>query len=76
MDLGGYAGKILFVDLTRAKIWSEDLLPGQTRDFIGGSGLNYSLARELIVLRSDPLAPDNPVIIGVHPGLFTPEKPR
>ncbi|MDQ0287297.1 aldehyde:ferredoxin oxidoreductase [Desulfofundulus luciae] len=67
MAMGGYAGKILFVDLSRKKFWSEKLLPQLTRDYIGGSGLNYQLARDLIHPRSDPLAPESPVIIGVGP---------
>lgn len=37
--LGGYMGKILFVDLTQGKITEESLPESVYRDFIGGIGL-------------------------------------
>jgi len=36
---GGYAGKLLRVDLTRGKVWSEPWSAEQMRELIGGIGL-------------------------------------
>jgi aldehyde:ferredoxin oxidoreductase len=37
--VGGYAGKIGFVDLTRGEIRTEKLDEGLARNFIGGHGI-------------------------------------
>lgn len=36
---GGYAGRLLRVDLTRRKVWAEPWTPEAMRDLIGGIGL-------------------------------------
>ena len=36
---GGYAGRILWVDLTQGKIKFKDLEEEQARKYIGGAGL-------------------------------------
>lgn len=36
---GGYAGRLLRVDLTRRKVWAESWTPEQMRDLVGGIGL-------------------------------------
>ena len=36
---GGFAGRLLRVDLTRHKVWAEPWTPEQMRDLIGGIGL-------------------------------------
>ena len=44
--LGGYAGKVLFVDLTKGAI-KEEIVPEKTnRDFIGGYGLGIRILYE------------------------------
>ena len=48
MELKGYAGKILYVDLTTGKIKSELLDPKLAEDFIGGHGINVRLGYDLI----------------------------
>ncbi len=56
---GGYAGKILFVDLTKGTI-EEEKVPEKTyRDFIGGSGLGIRILYERMKPKVDTLGPDN-----------------
>ena len=58
-----YNGKILHVDLTEARWWSEELDDIIYRMFLGGSGLSsYLLLRDLKP-RVDPLGPDNLLIL-------------
>jgi len=67
MELPGYAGKILYVDLTSARIRKEPLDPELARTFIGGWGINNKLAYDLIPPHVDPLSPENCIIIGSGP---------
>ncbi len=64
MDYGGYAGKVLHVDLTTRNVRAEPLDIGMARDFIGGSGVNYRLLAEILRPGTDPLSPENPIVIG------------
>ena len=67
MELPGYAGSILYVDLTSGSIRREPLDPEMVRSFIGGWGINYRLAYDLIPPDIDPLDPENCLIIGCGP---------
>jgi len=67
MKTTGYAGSILFVDLTGGKIRKEPLDPDLARAFLGGHGINYKLAYNLIPPDADPLSPENAIIIGAGP---------
>ena len=64
MTLGGFAGTILVVDLTRGVITKEPLAPGLARDFIGGLGLTVKLAYDNLEPGTDALAPENPIVLG------------
>jgi aldehyde:ferredoxin oxidoreductase len=64
MTLGGFAGTILVVDLTRGVITREPLDPGLARDFIGGLGLTVKLAYDNLEAGTDALAPENPIVFG------------
>jgi len=64
MTLGGFAGTILVVDLTRGVITKEPLDPGLARDFIGGLGLTVKLAYDNLEPGTDALAPENPIVLG------------
>ena len=68
MDIPGYAGQILYVDLTHGEIRKEALDSDLATDFIGGWGINIRLAYDLIPPEADPLSPENAIIIGA--GLF------
>jgi len=63
----GYAGRILFVDLTSGRIASKPLDPQWTEDFIGGWGINARLAWDVIPPAADALSAENAVIIGAGP---------
>ena len=67
MDIPGYAGGIGYVDLTSGHTRKEPLDPGLARTFIGGHGINWKLAYDLIPPHADPLSPENAIIIGVGP---------
>ncbi len=67
MPLYGYAGKILFVDLTKEKVWTEPLSVDVAKKFMGGRGfitwyMWYRTKRGL-----DPLSPESPFIIASGP---------
>ncbi len=64
MTLGGYAGTVLVVDLTRRRITKEPLDPELARDFIGGLGLSVRLAYENMEPGTEPLDPENPIVLG------------
>jgi aldehyde:ferredoxin oxidoreductase len=61
---GGYAGKILYVDLTSGSVKVEPLDPLMAAQYLGGQGINIRLAYDLLKPGIDPLSPENPIIIG------------
>ncbi len=67
-----YAGKVLYVDLTTGNIRNEPLDLEQAQNFLGGFGLNYKLAFDLMQPGVDPLSPDNLIILGAGPLVGTP----
>lgn len=61
----GFAGKILHVNLTNGKIWSEDLSYDMVSNFIGGRGINAKLLWDFVKNPNiDPLSLDNVLIFG------------
>jgi aldehyde:ferredoxin oxidoreductase len=67
MPFPGYAGNILYVDLTAGRVRKEPLKDGDVQDFLGGVGINYRLAAEIIDPGVDPFSPENAVILGAGP---------
>ncbi len=65
MERKGYTGKILHVDLTTRSVRKESIDPDLGKKFLGGCGMNLRLASEWIAPGTDPLSPDNPIILGV-----------
>ena len=57
--IGGYAGKMGFVDLTTDEIKIETLDEGLARDFIGGQGLGARILFERQKKGVDPLGPES-----------------
>lgn len=55
----GYAGKVLWVDLTSGRNWTEPLDQEVARRFIGGKGLGAHLLTERLDPGVDPLSPEN-----------------
>ena len=64
MDHYGYAGGILYVNLSTGEIRTEPLDLRSTTRLLGGLGINYELAYDLITPGIDPLSPENPIILG------------
>ena len=69
MDVYGYMGKLLFVDLSTGTWRDEALDPQLCRDFLGGYGLGARILYEHIPAGADPLGPAN--MLGFVTGPFT-----
>lgn len=69
----GWRGKILQVDLTRSKLWDEELPEEMKSDYTGGAGVNARLFYDLVRSHPDldPLSPENPLIFGCGPVVGT-----
>jgi aldehyde:ferredoxin oxidoreductase len=67
MKNGGFAGKILKVDLTTREIRQEPLDMRLAENFIGGLGLTLKLAYDNIIPGTGALEPENIITIGVGP---------
>jgi aldehyde:ferredoxin oxidoreductase len=66
---GGYAGKVLFVDLGKSSIEEEILSEKVCRDFIGGYGLGIRVLYEQMKAGVDPLGADS--MLGFVVGALT-----
>ena len=71
METYGYAGKMLYVDLTTRSIREEELDLDLARKFIGDFGIGAKLAYDLIKPGTPPLSPENVMILGAGPLLGT-----
>jgi aldehyde:ferredoxin oxidoreductase len=63
----GYMGKILYVDLSKGKLWDEPLRGDYARNFLGGSGLAARMIFDMVDSNTDPLAPENPLVFMTGP---------
>lgn len=57
--IGGYAGKLLFVDLTKGIIEEQELPDELAANFIGGYGIGAKVLYERMPAGADPLGPDS-----------------
>ena len=55
---GGYAGKMLFVDLTKGKIEEKPLTEEMAKRFIGGYGIGARVLYDQMKPGVDPLGPE------------------
>jgi aldehyde:ferredoxin oxidoreductase len=62
-----YAGKILRVDLTNGKVWTEPLTEEMAKSYIGGIGLGIRLLMDNSTPGTDPFDPSNPIIFATGP---------
>ncbi len=67
MIKGGFAGRILHVNLSEKRAWSVPLDPALAKDYIGGLGMCIRLAADHIPLGVDPLAPESVFVLGAGP---------
>jgi len=63
----GYAGRILHVDLSSGKIWTEPLKEELARKYIGGIGLGMRLLLDHSKPGVDPFSPENPLVLAAGP---------
>jgi aldehyde:ferredoxin oxidoreductase len=66
-SVGGYAGKILHVDLSKRNQSTEEFSEGEARAYIGGSGLAAKRLWEMTGSETDPLGPENVLIFMAGP---------
>ncbi len=64
---GGYAGRILLVDLSRREVETRPLDPALARRFIGSRGLNAWYLHQYGSPGAKALGPDNTLIVGLGP---------
>jgi len=69
MEYYGYAGKILYIDLTNGRVKTEPLDMEMARKYLGGCGVGLRVLYDVLKVDTAPLSPDNPIIIGT--GLLT-----
>ncbi|MEM2648670.1 MAG: aldehyde ferredoxin oxidoreductase family protein [Candidatus Bathyarchaeia archaeon] len=67
MKYFGYAGKILYVDLSKKTIKHVALEDSLIRDFIGGRGFSSKILYDEVDVEADVLAPQNPLIFATGP---------
>jgi len=71
MQYYGYAGKILYIDLTTGQYRTEPLDMSMAKKFIGGCGIGERLLYDILKPGIDPLSPGNPIIISAGPLIGT-----
>ena len=64
---GGYAGKILRINLSEQTYKEEDVTEKFAREFIGGAGFGIKTLLDEVPADSDPLSPANKMIFSVGP---------
>ena len=65
--LGGYAGRILRVDLTTGSAITHPTEPDLARAYLGGRGLNVKRLWDEVPAHTDGLAPENKLVFGAGP---------
>lgn len=63
----GWAGTIIYVDLTSRKIEKEPLSKELTSNYIGGRGINVRILYDHVKPKTEPLGPKNTLIISSGP---------
>ncbi len=72
MFQGGYAGKLLYVDLTSGSIRVKPLERDFALKYIGGRGFSARILYEELRAGIDPLSPDNIIVFAAGPLSGTP----
>ena len=78
MEYYGYAGNVLYVDLTTGHVRKEPLDISSVQKFIGGTGVGLRLLLDQLKPKQDPLSPENVLVLGTGPliGTLTPGSGR
>lgn len=64
---GGYAGKILRVDLSQNRTWTDELTPQMCRTYLGGVGLGAKILWEEVPAEVNWDHPDNRLVMATGP---------
>jgi aldehyde:ferredoxin oxidoreductase len=67
MSYFGYAGKLLYVDLTNGRTSTEPLDLDRAKKYIGGCGIAERMLCDVLPPDIEPLSPANPIIISAGP---------
>ena len=71
MDMNGYTGKILEVDLGANKLTDRSIDEKTARKFLGGKGLGLKILYDDFKPDVDPLGPDNIIVFATGPATGT-----
>lgn len=63
---GGWAGKVLHVDLSTGRTWTEDTIE-KYKDYLGGTGIGYKVMWDEVLAGTGPYDPANRIIFAVGP---------
>src|SRR5512136_3157145 len=63
---GGWAGKVLHVDLSTGRTWSEDTIENY-KDYLGGTGIGYKVMWDEVPAGTHPYDPANRIVFAVGP---------
>ena len=64
---GGYAGKLLRVNLSTGKIWTQPWTPDEMRDRLGGIGLGARILWEEVPAKVGWDHPENRLVLATGP---------
>ncbi len=67
MVRGGFHGQILRVDLSQQSVSIQSLEDDLTRDYVGGRGLGSAILWHELSPQTDPLSPENKLILATGP---------
>ena len=71
----GYAGHYLEVDLTKGVVHKKEMEKEWARLYLGGSGVSSKILWERTTAKTDPLSPENVLVVGTGPltgAMFSP----
>jgi len=63
---GGWVGRVLRVDLSTGRTWTEDTIE-KYRDYIGGTGIGYKVLWDEVPAGTKPYDPENRIVFAVGP---------
>jgi aldehyde:ferredoxin oxidoreductase len=64
---GGYTGRLLRVNLTTGKVWTQEWTPEEMREYLGGVGLGAKILYDEVGPRAHWDHPDNRLIMATGP---------
>ena len=67
VGLGGYIGRIVWVDLSTRTTTAQDVTSEIARTWLGGNGLGCKILWDRVPVEVDPLAPENVLVLATGP---------